>query len=103
MVKAAAGILVGGKLMVSSRLFSPQLSFRAEVVGNIWERARSEALSDQVNLLSGFSLVVGASHWVCGHVCYRAQQTLRSRMFEDFLDLTSKRRFSQQLEGMSVP
>lgn len=43
MSKVAVSILVGGKLMVFSRLLSSQSSCRAEVVGKIWERPRSKA------------------------------------------------------------
>lgn len=53
MSKVAVGILVGGKLMVSSRLLSSQSSCRAEVVGKIWGRARSKAGKPSLWVFSG--------------------------------------------------
>lgn len=85
--------------MVSSRLFSPQLPFRAEVVGNIWEGARSEAGEPSFWLFSGCGCQP-LGRWSC---VLQSPTNIQKQRFEEFLDLTSKSRFSQQLEGMSVP
>lgn len=53
MSKVAVSILVGGKLMVFSRLLSSHSSYRAEVVGKIWERPRSKAGKPLSGFFSG--------------------------------------------------
>lgn len=85
MSKVAVGILVGGKLMVSSRLLSSQSSCRAEVVGKIWGRARSKAGKPSF----WFFVLAACPRCVCDLVCYRAQQTFKNRDFEDVVALTS--------------